>query len=91
MGRETILFKSEESKSSAEAAAVLRTIADKVEAGSITLTAHDSQVMLSIPPQVTLEIKAEEEEGRTLKRSLEVEIEWAEGEGEAAAAGVAID
>ncbi|WP_018125808.1 amphi-Trp domain-containing protein [Desulfovibrio oxyclinae] len=91
MGRETILFKSEERKSSAEAAAVLRTVADKIETGSITLTAQDTQVTLDIPSQVTLEIKAEEEEGRTLKRSLELEIEWAEGEDASAAQGVTID
>ncbi|MFH1913552.1 MAG: amphi-Trp domain-containing protein [Pseudomonadota bacterium] len=40
MGRETVLFKSEERKSTAEAAAVLRAIADKIETGQITLTAQ---------------------------------------------------
>ncbi|MUM77869.1 amphi-Trp domain-containing protein [Pseudodesulfovibrio sp. F-1] len=80
MGRETVLFKSEERKSAAEAAAVLRTIADRIESGQITLTGQGGEVSLVIPPQVTLEIKAEEEEGRTLKRSLEIELEWAEGD-----------
>jgi len=80
MGRETVLFKSEERKSTAEAAAVLRTIADKIETGRITLTAQGGEVSLVIPAQITLEIKAEEEEGRTLKRSLEIELEWAEGD-----------
>lgn len=80
MGREIVLFKSEEKKSSAEAAAIMRAIADKIEAGSITLTGQDAEVRLDIPPSVTLEIKAEEEQGRRLKKSLEVEIEWIEGE-----------
>lgn len=80
MGRETILFKSEEKKTAAEVAAMLRVIADKVEAGGITLKSADSEVVLDIPGQVTLEIKAEEEEGQKTKRSLEVEIEWVLGE-----------
>ncbi|WP_285907452.1 amphi-Trp domain-containing protein, partial [Pseudodesulfovibrio pelocollis] len=80
MGRETVLFKSEERKTTAEAAAVLRAIADKIETGQITLTAQGGEVSLAIPPQITLEIKAEEEEGRTRKRSLEIELEWTEGD-----------
>lgn len=90
MGRETILFKSEEKKTQAEAATVLRTIADKVESGTITLTNQGSEVTLDIPEQVTLEIKAEEEEGQSIKRSLEIEIEWAEGEQAGPAGGVSI-
>lgn len=90
MGRETVLFKSEEKKTRAEAAAVLRAIADKVETGQITLGADGTELPLDIPQNVTLEIKAEEEEERTLKRSLEIEIEWAEGASEAPATGVTI-
>lgn len=91
MGRETVLFKSEEKKTSAEAAAVLRAIADKVESGRINLTSPASEIDLVIPQNVTLEIKAEEEQGSTaLKRSLEVEIEWKEGEEGAASGGVSI-
>lgn len=81
MGRETILFKSEERKSAAEAAATLRIIADKIESGNITLSSQTSEVDIAIPENVTLEIKVEEEEGRdSVKRSLEVEVEWREGE-----------
>lgn len=81
MGRETILFNSEEKKSAAEAAAMLRIIADKVESGTMSLASGTSEIDLVIPENVTLEIKVEEEEGRnSLKRSLEVEIEWREGE-----------
>ncbi len=81
MGRETILFKSAEKKTVAETASVLRAIADKIEFGKITLSSQASEVELVIPENVTLEIKAEEEQGRTsLKRSLEIEIEWNEGD-----------
>lgn len=81
MGRETILFKSEEKKTAAEAAAVLREVADKVEAGRIALRSATGAVELDIPAAVTLEIKAEEEAGARTKRSLELEIEWVEGQG----------
>lgn len=91
MGRETILFKSEEKKSTTEAAATLRLIADKVESGKISLTSSTAKVELDIPENVTLEIKAEEEEGRSsLKRSLEIEIEWREGEAPTSSDGVTI-
>jgi amphi-Trp domain-containing protein len=42
MGREKVLFKSEERKSLGEVAAVLRQVADKVEQGSISLGQGDS-------------------------------------------------
>lgn len=77
MGRETILFKSKEKKSAADIAATLRVIADKVEAGAMTLKQGDSDVTLAFPGQMTFELKVEEEEGRTLKKSLEIELEWA--------------
>lgn len=85
MGRETVLFKSEERKSLGEVAAVLRQVADKVEQGSISLGQGDSKVVLDFPGTLTLEIKAEEEEKRHRKRSLEIELEWAVGIEEEAA------
>lgn len=81
MGRETILFKSEEKKTATESATILRAIADKLESGKITLASQASEIELIIPNNVTVEIKAEEKQGRsTLKRKLEIEIEWKEGE-----------
>lgn len=79
MGRETILFKSEEKKSLDEVAALLRQIADKVETGSLTLQQGNDTLILDFPQNVTFEIKAEEESGKKLKRSLEIEIEWIVG------------
>lgn len=89
MGRETILFKSEEKKSTKEAADILRLIADKLEKGQITLTQSDQTVTLDLPSQITLEIKAEEEVGRKTKRSLEVEVEWVVGVEEQGATEIA--
>ncbi len=80
---EKVLFKSEEKKQTSEVASVLRTIADKVESGKITLTQGSEEVSLTIPGTITLELKIEEEtkSGRdTLKKSLEIELEWYEGE-----------
>ncbi|WP_291318294.1 amphi-Trp domain-containing protein [Desulfonatronospira sp.] len=77
---EVVLFKSEEKKSTQEVAAILRQIADKVESGEVVLTRGQEEVRLRIPPNVTLELKVEEETKRTTKKSLEIEIEWPEGE-----------
>ena len=79
MGREVVLFKSEEKKSSAEIAALLRQIADKVEEGTITLGQSDNKITLDFPRTMTLEIKVEEEEKVRIKRSLEIELEWVLG------------
>lgn len=80
MGRETILFKSEEKKSRNEAAAILRQIADKVETGSLSLQQGNESLNLDFPQSITLEIKAEEESGNRIKRSLEIELEWIVGD-----------
>ncbi len=81
MGREIILFETEERKSVAEVATFLRTLADKLETRNITLKAGTKELALSLPKNLILEIKVEEEEkkGKT-KRSLEVEIEWIVGD-----------
>ncbi len=91
---EKVLFKSEEKKQTSEVASVLRIIADKIETGTITLSHGRDEVSLSIPGNITLELKVEEESkpGRdTLKKSLEIELEWYEGrDGEPAAGKVSI-
>ena len=80
MGIETILFKSEERKTTGEVAAVLREIADKLEQGQMTLKQDVNEITLDFPENLVLELKVEEEEGRKLKRSLEIELEWVPGE-----------
>ncbi|MDD3617959.1 MAG: amphi-Trp domain-containing protein [Desulfobulbaceae bacterium] len=79
MGRETVLFKSEEKKTRSEIAEVLRLMADRVEQGRISLGNEAGHVDLDFPENLTLEIKAEEETGRKTKRSLEIELEWPVG------------
>ena len=80
MGAEKILFKSEEKKTAAEAAAVLRTIAERLEQGHIQLKQAGNECSLSIPSNLVLEIKVEEKLKRRVRKSLEIELEWLEGE-----------
>lgn len=91
MGRETVLFKSEEKMSAEEVAKTLRLVADKVESGTITLTQGGESLELQLPSSLTFEIKAEEEEGRTkTTRSIEFELEWTVGEENAPTGGATI-
>ncbi|MEN8141541.1 MAG: amphi-Trp domain-containing protein [Thermodesulfobacteriota bacterium] len=80
MAREVVLFKSEETKSAAEVATILRQAAEKIEHGALSLLQGAKEVVLEIPGLVALEIKAEEEVRRQTKRSLEFELEWVMGE-----------
>jgi amphi-Trp domain-containing protein len=82
MGRETVLFKTEEKMSRASAAELLRQVADKIDKGRVILQQGTKKVKLKIPGQVELEIKAEKEVGRRkTKKKLELEIEWVVGSG----------
>ncbi|MCG8636563.1 MAG: amphi-Trp domain-containing protein [Desulfobacterales bacterium] len=81
MGRETVLFKSEEKKSASDIAQTLRLIADKIDSGTMTLKQGESDVQLDFPGTMTLELKVEEEQGRhQLKKSFEIELEWVPGD-----------
>lgn len=54
---------------------------DKLAQNEVTLRQGANELKLSIPNQVVLEIKVEEEaKQNSSKRSLEIEIEWTEGE-----------
>lgn len=91
MGRETVLFKSEEKMTAEEVAKTLRLVADKVESGTITMTQGSESLELQLPSSMTFEIKAEEEEGRTkTTRSIEFELEWTVGEEHAPTGGATI-
>ena len=81
MGRETVLFKSEEKKSRSEIAEILRMLASKVEKGEMGLRNDAGSVDLEFPENMTLEIKAEEEVNGKTKHSLEIEMEWIVGSG----------
>lgn len=80
MGIETVLFKSEEKKSAKEVADVLRLIAEKIEDTTMTLQQGTETIDIAFPETMVLELKVEEEQGRKLKRSFEIELEWIVGE-----------
>lgn len=83
MGKEVVLFSSEEHTNAQDVSDFLRQLADKVASGEVTLSKGSESLTLHIPSKVVLEVKAEEEgKGKRSKRSLEVEIEWVEGEEE---------
>lgn len=82
MAEETVLFESEERKQLSEVAEFLRQLADRLDQHEVTLRQGEEELTLSVPDQVELEIKVEEEAKRKgTERSLEIEIEWMEGEG----------
>lgn len=78
MGRETVLFKSEEKKSRIEVSDFLRRLADKIGAGQVVLRQGKDSITLDIPSGVTLEIKVEDEQKKRkgVQHSLELELKW---------------
>ena len=89
MGREVVLFETEERKNRSEIASFLRMLADKIESGNVTLKSGANEVTLTLPQNLIFETKVEEEQKKgKLKKSLEVEIEWIVGEGGEADEGV---
>ena len=81
MGRETVLFKSEEKKASSDIANTLRQIADKIDGGTMILKQGSEEITLEFPKNMVLELKIEEEQGKKrLKKSFEIELEWIMGE-----------
>ena len=81
VGKETVLFKSEERHNRDTVAAFLRQLADKLATGQVILRQGDQEVILDIPVNLVLEVKAEVEQKRQdNKRSLEIELEWLEGD-----------
>jgi len=61
MGREKILFKSEERKTKILIADILNRFANMVELGNMSLSNGAGSVDLQFPKNMVLEIKAEEE------------------------------
>jgi amphi-Trp domain-containing protein len=78
---EEVLFESESAQSRNDIAAMLRRVADNLEAGdAITLRAGDESVTMDPPDRPTFEVKAEREgpaDGPG-ELSVEFEIEWDE-------------
>ena len=82
MGKEIVLFKSEEKREAGEVAAFLRELADRVEKQEVILRKGKEEVSLQLPPVFTLEVKAEEEHSKKgkVEYSLEIELEWKPGD-----------
>jgi len=81
MGREVILFSSEEKKDLQSVAAFLHQLADKLAENRVILRQGSEELVVEIPNNVVLEIKVEEElKKKKTQQSLEIEIEWNVGE-----------
>lgn len=78
MGREVTLFKSKEKKSRSETSAFLHELADKIQAGQLTLSKGKDELPLDIPQHLVLEVEVEEErkKRRGKQHSLELELKW---------------
>ena len=84
MGKEVVLFKSEEKRSTAEVAQFLRQLADRVEMGEVILRQGQEEVTLNMPHNLILEIQVEDEDKKQkgIQHSLEIEIKWFDDDGE---------
>jgi amphi-Trp domain-containing protein len=78
---EDVLFEHERRQSRAETAAVLRDVADRLDAGEpVTLSAGSESMTLEVPAEPTFEVKVEREgpaDGPG-ELGLELELEWDE-------------
>jgi len=81
MGKETVLFSSEEKKDLQSVAVFLHQLADKLAQNRVILRQGSNEIVVDIPNYVVLEIKVEEElKKNKTQQSLEIEIEWNVGE-----------
>jgi len=82
-GMEEVLFEHERRQTREETAAMLRDVADRLEAGEpVTLSAGGESMTLEVPANPTFEVKVERETSGagTTELSVEFELEWKEGE-----------
>lgn len=78
---ENVLFESESTRSRADVADYLRTVADRLDAGGeLTLSAGGESVTMAVPDGAEFEVKAEREgpAGGPRELSVEFELEWPE-------------
>lgn len=81
MGKEIVLFSSEEKQSLSYTSNFLRQLADKLDQGKVVLQQGQQEVNFEVPQNVILELKVEEEDKKqSTQKSLEVEIKWMLGE-----------
>jgi amphi-Trp domain-containing protein len=81
MGKEMVLFESEERKDLSSVVAFLHQLAERLAKNQVILRQGAEEIVVDIPNNVVLELKVEEEDKRgKMKRTLEVEIEWTDGD-----------
>jgi amphi-Trp domain-containing protein len=74
---EEVLFEHEQVQSRSEIAALLRDVADKLDAGDeVTVSAGDQSISLAVPANPTFEVKVERETNGSEELSVEFELEW---------------
>lgn len=78
MGREVRLFKSEEPRKRNDVVSFLKELAGKIEEGKVVLKQGSEELVLEIPENLILDVKAEDEDKKKkgTQRSLEIEIKW---------------
>ncbi|MEE6209984.1 amphi-Trp domain-containing protein [Salarchaeum sp. III] len=76
---EEVLFESETDESRAAVADYLRSVADRLDDGAVTLRSGGEEFTVNPPETVEFEVKVEREGAET---SLELELEWTDGANE---------
>lgn len=80
MAKKNVIVKSELLQKLPDVAGFLRELADKVEAGKITLVQGGQDIVVDLPATVEFEIEYyEQPKKQGLKKQLEIEIQWVEG------------
>ena len=74
MEREVVLLNNEEEKQKNEIVGILRQIADKIEYGNLTMKQGTGSFVVDFPEDMTLEIKAVEEQKQRVKFSFQLEF-----------------
>jgi amphi-Trp domain-containing protein len=81
-GQKNILYKSDEYMSRSELATFLRSLADRIEGGTVTLTGGEQQTTVEVGERVELEVEYQtKDKAKGTRYQLELEIEWGAGSG----------
>lgn len=76
-GRKTVHYKSKERMNRADLAAFFRSLADRVESGTVRLTSPDGEASLDLDESLELEVEYEtKDKAGGPRHQLELEIQW---------------
>lgn len=76
-GKKNTLYKSKQQIARSECAEFLRTLADRIESGSVTLTGDDGDTTVAIPEHLKLEVEYQSKmKPRGEQFELELELTW---------------